>query len=129
MASSPVTFNILQPLQVQAHFTPKIAFDDILPFLDGVNDLGKLLFVQILRADIGIDAGLLQYLFRVGGSNSINVTQSNLDPLGARDINSNYTRHTINESTLTLFVPGVGANDANDTLSADDLAMLTEPFD
>ena len=53
VADAPVAFDGLEALEVQTEFTAEVALDDIFAFLDGVDDLGQLLFVQILGPDAG----------------------------------------------------------------------------
>ena len=40
-----IAFNTLQSLKVHADFPSQITFDEVFPFLDGVDDLGKLLLI------------------------------------------------------------------------------------
>jgi len=48
MADTAVALDTLQALEIHAQFAAQVAFDDILAFLDRVNDLGELLFGQSL---------------------------------------------------------------------------------
>src|ERR1700691_6287351 len=76
MADSAIAFDALEPLEGHAEFAAKVAFDDVLAVLDGMNDLRQLLLVQVLRANGRIDAGLGENDFGIGGADAINVAQS-----------------------------------------------------
>lgn len=88
MPNSAITFNALQAFQIHAQFTSKVAFDDILAFLDGMDDLRQLLFVQALSSNAGINLSLFEDNFRVDWTNTINVSERNVDPLVAWNINT-----------------------------------------
>src|SRR6266850_6946528 len=95
VANATIALDALQALQIHADFPPEIAFNDILPVLDGMDNLGKLLLRQILGADAGIDLGLGQDIFCVAGANSIDVAEGNVDALVRRNFNSNYASHIL----------------------------------
>lgn len=88
MPNSAITFNPLQAFQVHAQFTPKITFDDILAFLDRVDDLRQLLFVQALSSNAGINLGFFEDNFRVDWTDTINVSERNVDPFVAWNIHT-----------------------------------------
>src|SRR6266536_5509503 len=69
-----ITLDALETLEVHADFAAEIALDDVFPILNRVNDLGQLLFAEILRADGGVDFGLGQDIFRVAWADAVNVT-------------------------------------------------------
>src|SRR2546428_5061288 len=66
MANPAVALDALQALEIQAEFATQIAFDNILAILNGVNDLGKLAFVEIPGAKAWIDFSLYEDVLRVG---------------------------------------------------------------
>ena len=68
MADSTIALDALESLEVQAELASKIAFDHILSVLDRVDDLGKLLFVQVLGAKAGIDGSRLSSVSEVSES-------------------------------------------------------------
>lgn len=127
MADSTIALDALESLEVQAELASKIAFDHILSVLDRVNDLGKLLFVQVLGAKAGIDFSLFQNDVGVGRTNAINVAQGDIDALLTRNLNSNNTCH-IKSLTLPLFMAGIRANDTNDAFASDYFAMFAKSF-
>src|SRR5258707_1120355 len=73
MADATVTLDALQSLQVHADLAAQVAFDDVLAVLDGVNDLRKLLFGQILGADARLNVGFREDELRVAGADAVNV--------------------------------------------------------
>src|SRR6185312_1470760 len=85
VAHATIALDALQALEVHADFAAKVTFDDILAILDGMNDLGKLGFAQVLRANLRIDIGLGQNLDRVRGTDAINIPQRNVDALIRRN--------------------------------------------
>src|SRR5579859_1688202 len=120
-----ITFDALQPFEVHANFTAQVAFYDVPALLNGMDNLRKLLFGQILRADARIDIGVFQNLLRVGRTDAINVAQRDVDALVRRNFHSNDACH---KSTLPLFVPFVRANHTNDTATPHDFAVLAQFF-
>src|SRR5882724_5532383 len=128
MADAAIAADALQPFQIHAEFAAQIALDDILAFLDRVDDLRKLRLGQILRADRGINVRALENFQRVDGADAVDVAQRNVYALVRRNFNTNDACHKIIKSTLTLLVTFVRANDANDALALHDLAMLTQFF-
>jgi len=95
VADTAITLDALKSLEVHAQFAAKVTFNDILAGLDGVNDLGQLIFVKVLGAEGGIDLGLGQDDFGIGRPNAINIAQSDVDSLLARNFNSNNSCHKI----------------------------------
>jgi hypothetical protein len=124
-----VTLDILQPFQVHADFPAQITFNDVFPFLNGMNDLGELLFVQIFRPNSRFNIGFFEDGLGVGGPDPIDVTKRDLDPLLARYFHSDDACHS-NSSRLTLplFVAAVGADHPDHPFAADDLAMFAKSF-
>src|SRR5206468_11783159 len=114
MANSPVALDTLKALQVHTDFAAQVTFDNIFAILDGVHDLGKLLFGQVLRAGAGINIRLDQDVLRVAGPDAVNIAQSDVDTLVWGDFDANDTSHNsemgCGELALTLLVPRVGAD-------------------
>src|SRR5262249_33476096 len=63
VANPAVTLNALETLEIHTDFTTQVTFDDVLAILNGMHNLGKLLFGQVFAADDGIDVGLRQDYF------------------------------------------------------------------
>ena len=125
MADATVTLNGLKAFQIEPEFASQITFDHILAVLDCVDNLGELGFGQVLRTNRRVDVGASQYLDRVRGPDAVNVSKRNIDSLLARNFNTDDTCHSL-WLTLTLFVPGVAANDANDALAPHDFAVFAK---
>jgi hypothetical protein len=124
MADAPVAFDALEALQIHAQFAAKIAFDDVFAVLDGVHDLGDLLLVEVFRAERGINLRVGEDDLRVDRPEAVDVAQGDVNALFAGNFHSNDACHKM--LSLPLLVPRVGANDANDALAADNLAIVTE---
>jgi hypothetical protein len=90
-----------------------------------VNNLGQLLFVEVLGANGGVDLRLGKDDPGIGGANAKDVAQSDADALFAGDFNSYETCHKFNLA-LFLFVARIRANDTNDALAFDDLAVFAK---
>jgi hypothetical protein len=144
VANATVAFDTLKALQVHTDLAAKVAFDDIFAILNRVDDLGKLLFAQIFRADSRVDVGLGQDVFGVAGADAVNVTERDVDALIRGNFYANDTCHVrtglvdykmfycnlvqlgATRLALTLLVPRVGANDANDAFALNDFAVFAK---
>ena len=88
VADAAVALDTLKALQVHTDFAAQIAFDHVFAFLNGMNDLRKLLLVQGFRPQARIDAGAVQDDLRIDRADAVNVTESDIDSLLAWDINT-----------------------------------------
>ena len=95
MPDASIAFNALQALQIHADLAAKIAFDNVFPILNGMNDLRKLLLGQVLGADTGIDIRPSKNLLRVGGADAINVAQCDFNALVRRNLYTNDACHKL----------------------------------
>lgn len=93
MPNASVTLDGLEAFEVESDFASQIAFGDVFALLDRVQDLGELLFVQILGADGRIDGGMVQDDPGVGRSDAIDVAERNIDPFMAWNIDTEKTWH------------------------------------
>ena len=93
VARSAVAFNALEALQIHADIAAQIAFDQILAFLNGMYDRRNLLLGELLCARLRINLGARQDFLRVGGTNAIDVAQRDINPLLARNLNTDNTCH------------------------------------
>ena len=93
VADAAVAFDALQPLQVHADFAAQIAFDDVFAFLNGMDDLRKLLLGQIFGADGRVNVRALEDLLRVDGADAVDVAQRDVDALVRRNFYSDNTCH------------------------------------
>jgi hypothetical protein len=83
-----VAFDGLEAFEVESDFAAEITFGDVFSFLDGVNDLGELLFVQIFGTDGGIDGRAFEDDPGVGRADSIDIAQGDIDAFVAGDIDT-----------------------------------------
>jgi hypothetical protein len=99
-----------------------------------------VLVAQILGAEVGTDPARLDDLLRARLPDPVDVGQSDLDPLAAREVDACDTCHGLllvpvgedagRRSTLTLLVLRIsGADDADHALTADHLAVLADRLD
>ena len=93
VADAAVALDALEALEVHADFAAEITFDHVLAFLDGMDDLGKLLLGQILGADGRINVRALENLFRIDGADAVNVPQRDINALVRRNFYSNDACH------------------------------------
>src|SRR4051812_33584626 len=93
MADASIAFDALKALQVHADFAAKVAFNHIFPILNRVNDLGQLLFAQILGANCRVNVSLGQNVFRVARADAVNVTQGDVDAFVRGNFYTNDTSH------------------------------------
>ena len=126
MADAPITFDGLKPLQVDADFASQVAFDDVFAVLDGVDNLGELRLGQVFRPDIGADLGLFEDDLGIGGADAIDVAQRDVDAFLGRNFNADDTCHS--RLTLSLFMPGIRADDTNDAFASDHFAIFAKLF-
>src|SRR5215470_10557752 len=70
VAHTAVAFDALEALQVHADFAAQVAFNDVLPVLDRMNNLGELLFGEVLGANARVDVGLGENIARVAWANA-----------------------------------------------------------
>jgi len=95
VADAAIALDALQTLEVHAEFAAQVTFDDILAVLNGVNDLGHLLFGQVLGAGLRFDLRYLKDGDSIGGSDAVDVAQGDVDSLVARNFNSDDTSHKL----------------------------------
>jgi hypothetical protein len=93
VANTAIALDALQPLEVHANLAAKIAFDDILAILNGVDNLRELLLGQIFGADGGIYLRLDQDFLGIGGANAVNVAKRDVDALVRWNFHANNTSH------------------------------------
>jgi hypothetical protein len=106
MANASVTVDIDQPLNVLAYLAPQITLHDIVP-VDAVPQATYLVFGEILDPPIRIYSRILQDLVAPGATDAIDICQSNLDSLVARQINSCNSRHVFPPSNLSALKYGL----------------------
>ena len=93
MAHTTVALNLGQTLDVKRDVTAQVAFHHDVVFVDVVTDLGLFISGQILDAGIRVNSGTGENLVGSGLTDTLNISQTNLDPLLARQINTSNTCH------------------------------------
>src|SRR5438552_16318062 len=87
VTAAAVAADFHQPLDVHRDLLAEIAFHAALLF-DHTADLPDVVLGEILDADVGAYAGVLQDAVRAHAPDSVDVGESDLDALGARKINA-----------------------------------------
>ena len=88
-----------ESFDIQSNFTAKVAFYcDVL--VDIVTQLCNVFFGQILDADIRIDTGTCQNLICCAAADSVDISQTDLDPLILRKVYTCYSCHSSCTSML-----------------------------
>ena len=82
VTQTTVAADFAQPLNVHADFTAQVALDGVV-ILDGVTQQALLILGQILNTGVGIDLGDLQNLSGPCGSDAVDISQRNFNPLVA----------------------------------------------
>src|SRR5262249_13360799 len=85
-----------------------------------------LFVAQLFDPRFRADVSHLQELRRRRPADAVDVCQRYHDALVARDVNARQARHA---SALPLLVLGIRAENANDALTPDHLALRAHPFD
>ena len=95
MAQTAVGLNILQSLEVQTALAAQIAFHEVIPLLNDVNDLGQFCLVEVLGTSGGLYAGFLDNLRGDLRPDAVDVSQRNVDAFIWGDIDSDNSRHDL----------------------------------
>lgn len=131
MTKSPITSDIHQPLDMGRDLSPEIPLH-FMAFIDNIPDMDQFLIRQIFHPFVYVDAGLLQDLHGGRSSDSIDIGQSHLDPLVPRQIHPRNSCQFQSSfwccSTLTLFMPGIIADHANNSMPFHHFTLRTNPF-
>ena len=101
MTQTTVATDFAQTLDVHSGLTTQVTFDDIV-MLDSITELCLLLLGQVLNADISVDTGLGQDFSSTGGSDAVDIGQSNFDPLVAGKINTRNTCLILSAPPISL---------------------------
>ena len=95
VSDSAITLDRLEAFEVEAQLTPEITFDHIFAFLNGVGDLGQLLFIEVLGAHSWIDLGFREDGLRVHGSDAVNISEGDIDALLTGNIDTKNSGHNL----------------------------------
>ena len=129
MPKSAVAAEIHQPLDVELHFTTKIALDLVVSVED-VTDQLDFRVAEFLNPLVFRDLLLRANLKRTRPPNSVQVRQGKGQMLSTRKINASDTCHGYSNSvSLTLLVARILADHAHDTTTAHDFALVADFFD
>src|SRR5699024_5625623 len=93
MAHTTVALDLGQTLDVKRDVAAQVALYHDVVFVDVVADLCFFVSRQILDAGIRVNSGSGENLVGGGLTNTVNISQTNLDPLLARQINTSNTCH------------------------------------
>src|SRR5689334_4001369 len=96
-----VAADLHQPLDVHRDLLAEVTLDAT-HFLDHPADLADVVFRQILDADIRAHAGRAEDVIRPLAADSVDVGETDLDALGARQIDACDTCHTVLASLFSL---------------------------
>jgi len=83
-----------QPLDAERDLLAEVAFDPAL-LLDHAGDLPDVVFRQVLHADVAAHFGRCEDVPRAFPADSIDIRESNLDPLRTRKIDACNTCHIV----------------------------------
>jgi hypothetical protein len=128
MAPPTVATNILQALDRQGYLGPEIALYAI-AVLDHLPDAPEFFRREILDPCRLIHPRLFKDLLRRRATHAVNIRERDDSPLVVRNINSDNTRQRDSlpfaALSLPLIVPSVLADDPDQSVSLDELAVLT----
>ena len=106
----------------------KITFNAVVAF-DRVADLADVVLVEVVALLVGRDTRSIENDVGRVTAETVDVRECDLDALVAREVDAGDASHDLVPLTLALLVARVGADDANDALALDDLALGTDRFD
>ena len=93
MTDAAIAADLRQALNVQCGLATQVAFHGI--GLDSVAELLLIGVCQILHADVGVDTRLRQDILGALSADSVDISQSDLDPLILRQVNAGDTCHSL----------------------------------
>src|SRR6187402_2201449 len=94
MAQAAIAADFHQALDVERDLLAEVALDAA-HFLDDPADVPDVVLGQVLDTDVGTDAGGRQNVVRALPPDAVNIGQSDFDALGARQIYTCDTCHTL----------------------------------
>src|SRR5689334_6514054 len=124
MPQPAIAADLHQSLDVHRDLLAEIALDAA-DLFDHPADLAHIVFGEILHPDVGTHARGAEDVVRSLPADAVDVGESDLDTLGARQIDACDTSHTL---SLPLLVLGVRADHPHHPAAADDLALVANPF-
>ena len=130
MTKAAVAADLHQTLHVLGNLAMKVALDSEV-VLDVITQLRELFLSQIIGAGVGIDARLREDLLGSREADAVNIGQTDLDALVAREVDADKTCHKPEflSLTLTLLMTRVLANHENLAMATNDLALVAHLLD
>jgi hypothetical protein len=128
VTESAVGTDLLEPLDRLRALTAKVALH-LEVAVDVVAKLGDLGIGEVAHLLVGREPELGADLARGRRADAVDVRQSDLEALLAREINSCNSCQFVPSSALSLLVPGVRANDQHLAVPLDHAAAVTHWFD
>src|SRR5438105_8550824 len=125
---APIAPDVHEALDVHRDLAAKVAFHLELA-LDDLADARGLVLVPGPHPLVGVDGGALQHAPGRRLADAVDVREGHLTALVAGQIDSGHACHIRSLSALALVVPGVLADDPDDSGSSHDLAVLTAHLD
>ena len=104
MAEPAVATNVHQAFDIHGYFSPKRSFDSIVLRNYSPNTC-YIVVREVVHSDIFVHAGFLQYEFRTGQTETVDIGQSNNHPFVLWQINSSYSSQSL--PPLLSLIPGV----------------------
>ena len=132
MADATVAIDRLEALEILLQLAAQVALDDVLVFLDNLDDAVQLLVGQRLGADVRADLSLLQHELRAGRADAVDIRKRGFDALVAGDIDTKKTGHggkVVGGLSLALLQARIlFVDDVDTALPADNLAVRRTAF-
>src|SRR4051794_1143802 len=125
MAHPSVRADLDEPLDVQRDLAAEVALHLVAP-VDQLAEAVDLLLREVADAGVGVDVRLGQDLLGGGQADPEDVSEGDLDPLLAGNVDAGDACH---RSALPLLVLGVGADDHHGAVATDDLAVVAARLD
>ena len=131
VTEATVAANLHQTLDVLRNLAVQVTFDGEV-LVDVFADLLQIVFGDILDTNVRVNAGLCNDLLGGRVADAVNVGQTDLDALLAREVDAEKTSHGISSSlflALALLVTRVLANDEDLAMTPNDLALVAHLLD
>src|SRR6185503_4538988 len=131
VTQSAIASDVHQAFDVHLDLLAQVAFDSALLVEDSANAI-DFLFREFADALVTADAGFAQHFVCAGAANAINVCQTNFSSLISWQVDACDACHSSSVAallTLSLFMLWIRANNSDDTLAVDDLAVVAHFLD
>src|SRR5580765_1371461 len=101
MTIAAIAVDVAQPRDVLLNIAAKRAFDEERA-IENADDLGQLVFAQVLGAALRIDRQFLEDLAAVGAADAVQIRQADPDRLVGRNVYACDTGHFSSEKKLPV---------------------------